>query len=123
MSTEAWILLIVLIVVLLGTVGEKLYRAKKNDGVITKDEVAEIVDTFRAGICNIITKMMEVSEKKKISSTEERDYVKKQLTEQILNNTVIKETEKQLIVNNMDEIIDFIIKNKEEILEKEKTKD
>ena len=120
MSTEAWILLIVLIVALLGTVGVKLYKAKKNDGVITKDEVAEIVDTFRSGICNIITKMMEVSEKQKVGPDAEREYVKKQLTEQVLNNTVIKENEKQLIVNNMDSIIDFIIKNKDKILQDEK---
>lgn len=119
MGNEAKLFIGILVIIAVVTTGYKFYKAYKNDGKITKEEVVEIIFSIRMGVLNIFEQVEKLNEAGKVGPDGERDYVKEQLINGINKSTTLTEGEKGILTRNMDFVLDFILNNKDQIKESE----
>lgn len=108
-----------LTIILVISVGVKLYQAKKNDGVITKQELEDIVLSFRTGIASILLKYTALNKKE---DNEKREFIESELKNKISNNASLTDLEKQVMLENIDTVIDIIIDKESDLLEEASVK-
>ena len=108
-----------LTIILVISVGVKLYQAKKNDGVITKQELEDIVLSFRTGIASILLKYTALNKKE---DNEKREFIESELKNKISNNSSLTDLEKQVMLENIDTVIDIIIDKESDLLEEASVK-
>lgn len=109
MSNITVILFIVLVLYVIGDVIYRLYHYKTNDGKITNDEIKSLIKVLEKDIANILNNFTNGDEKKYI-----RDCLINIINKKL---TSLSEEDKQLLTNNMDRILDYIIENKTEIID------
>lgn len=91
------------------------YNAKKNDGKVTADEVLEILNKLRSSSTDIIYNIISA---KLMSETEQKKFISSKLLEMINSeNSVLSDTEKNLINNNFDSIVNYIFNKKKTVEE------
>lgn len=115
MSNITVILFIVLVLYVIGDVIYRLYQYKTNDGKITDDEIKSLIKVLGKDIANILNNFTNGDEKKYI-----RDCLINIINKKL---TSLSEEDKQLLTNNMDRILDYIIENKTEIIDNAIEKD
>ena len=108
-----------LTIILVISVGVKLYQAKKNDGVITKQELEDIVLSFRTGIASILLKYTALNKKE---DNEKREFIESELKNKISINSSLTDLEKQVMLENIDTVIDIIIDKESDLLEEASVK-
>ena len=108
-----------LTIILVISVGVKLYQAKKNDGVITKQELEDIVLSFRTGIASILLKYTALNKKE---DNEKREFIESELKNKISNNSSLTDLEKQVMLENINTVIDIIIDKESDLLEEASVK-
>lgn len=113
-----FIFIVFLLASLVISIAIQLNKAKKNDGVITKEEIQSIIMFYRDGICDILTKYIAVSD---MPDVDKYDYIKEQFIEHVEKNPIMSDSEKVLITENMDTIIEFIVDN-EKLIEQQALK-
>ena len=110
---ETKLLIALLVVTLIGSVGKQLYDAKKNDGVISKDEVFGIMQSIMSKSVSMFSDFNSFSTI--TDTTAKRTYIAKKFSESIYNSS-LPENEKELLSKNMDATVDFILDHADEII-------
>lgn len=76
----------------------KLYKAKKNDGVITPEELDEIGEALRKELTSLALKILNLQEKAKTNDPEAiKVYIDAQLKELVRSNVHLNEQEEELL--------------------------
>lgn len=93
-----------------------LITAKSDDGTVDSDEFMKIVLTFANGFCNMLLSL-DAAEKKGTVVTEEqkKEFLLDKLN-YALKYSLLYDTEKQLIENNKEELIKYLLENKLSLL-------
>ena len=110
---ETKLLIAILVIGLVCSVGKQLYDAKKNDGAISKDEVFGIMQSVMTKSVSMFSDFNSFSTI--TDTTSKRTYVAKKFSESIYNSS-LPENEKELLANNMDATVDFILDHADEII-------
>ena len=110
---ETKLLIGFLVISLILSVGKQLYDAKKNDGVISKDEVIGILQAVMTKSVSMFSDFNSFGEI--TDTTAKRTYIAKKFSESIYNSA-LPDNEKALLANNMDASIDFILEHADEII-------
>lgn len=107
MAKSTVIILIVFVLYVIIDIIYNLYKYKTNDGKITKDEVRSLISDLYDDISILINRLPSQDEKK---------YIRDQLIS-LLGNKLDKlsDNEKELLTNNMNAVINFILENKDTI--------
>ena len=110
MAKSTVIILIVFVLYVIIDIIYNLYKYKTNDGKITKDEVRSLISDLYDDISILINRLPSQDEKK---------YIRDQLIS-LLGNKLnqLSDNEKELLTNNMNAVINFILENKDTIFNK-----
>ena len=113
MTIEELLLLVFLVAILIFTVGVKLYQAKKNDGVITKDEVEDIVRFLGDGTVNILQQLINV---KPLDKDQKTITLQKEILK-IVKESSATEVQKKFVIDNIDIITQKLISSTDKVLD------
>ena len=113
MTIEELLLLGFLVAILIFTVGVKLYQAKKNDGVITKDEVVDIVRFLGDGTVDILQQLINV---KPLDKDQKTITLQKEILK-IVKESSATEVQKKFVIDNIDIITQKLISSTDKVLD------
>lgn len=103
--TDMQIILSVVVVIVFGYVGYELYKAKKNDGKITMDEVISIA----TGTTDIVNDMIDELKKIENIGTDSKanDIIKEKLLDYLKGSDKLTDWQRDLIIENIDKFVDI----------------
>lgn len=113
MVTEEILIIGILLGSIIGSVGAKLYYAKKNDGVITSDEVKNIVKDLGDSAVEILQELITV---KGLSKIEKRSVLQKEIIKSI-SDSPLTENQKNFVNDNINLITDQLIEKSNKVLD------
>lgn len=104
--SQATFLILVEVVLILGIIGAKLYKAKQDDGKISIDEVIDILGETQSFVTNIVSEVSHLSTT--MGKTDLKKNIKYKIDNYINTNKKLSDEHKQFLVTNIDKYVDII---------------